>query len=170
MKGRPSANEAAPYYFGYIDRVAGDDIVRTLEEQLPETLRLLGGVSEERSLYRYAPGKWSIRQMWNHVNDTERVFLFRAFWFARGLPGALASFDQDISAAAGKSDEFPWSAHVDEFRNIRLATISFFRNLPPDAWMKSGVASEKPFTVRACAYVVAGHAAHHAALLREKYS
>jgi hypothetical protein len=169
MKGRPSANEAAPYYFGYIYRVAGDDIAGSLEEQLQETLHLLGGVSEEKSLYRYAPGKWSIRQMWNHVNDTERVFLFRAFWFARGHAGALASFDQDISAAAGKGDEFPWSAHVEEFRNIRLATISFFRNLPEEAWMRSGVASEKPFTVRACAYIVAGHAAHHAAMLREKY-
>ena len=170
MIGRPAPNEAAPYYFGYINRVSGDDILHALRTQLDETVPFLHGISEEKSLYRYAPEKWSIRQMWGHVNDTERVFLFRALWFARRLDTELPSFDQDIAVVAAKSDEISWARHVEEFRELRLSTISFFRNLPGEAWMRTGVASGNPFTVRSCAYVVAGHVAHHTAVMREKYS
>jgi hypothetical protein len=169
MIGRPSPSEAAPYYFNYINRVSSDDIVPVLHSQLEETLAFLRTISEEKSLSRYAPEKWSIRQMWGHVNDTERVFLMRALWFARNFDTPMPSFDQDIAVTAAKSDDVPWARHVEEFREIRLATISFFKNLPAEGWMRKGVASGNPFTVRACAYVVAGHVAHHAAVLREKY-
>jgi len=169
MIGRPSSSEAAPYYFNYINRVTGDDILNAMESQMDETLPFLRSISEEKSLYRYAPEKWSIRQMWGHVNDTERVFLMRALWFARNFETAMPSFDQEIAVAAARSDDIAWSRHVEEFREIRLATISFFRNLPEEAWTRKGVASGNPFTVRACAYVVAGHVTHHAAVLREKY-
>lgn len=169
MTGRPETTEAAPYYFGYINRIPGNDILHALQNQLDETLPLLHRISEEKSLHRYAPDKWSVRQMWNHVNDAERIFLYRALWFARNLNSALPSFDQDIAVVAGNGNDVSWANHVEEFREIRLATISFFRNLPEDAWLRSGIASEKPFTVRACAYIVAGHVAHHASVLREKY-
>jgi len=169
MIGRPEANEAAPYYFGYINHVTGDDILSTLQSQLDETLPFLRGITEEKSLFRYAPEKWSIRQMWGHVNDTERVFLMRALWFARKFDTPLPSFDQDIAVTAANSDDIQWARHVEEFREIRLATISFFRNLPEEAWTRTGTASGNPFTVRACAYIVAGHVAHHEAVIREKY-
>jgi hypothetical protein len=169
MIGRPSSSEAAPYYFNYINRVTGDDILSTLQSQLDEMLPFLRTISEEKSLFRYAPEKWSIRQMWGHVNDAERIFLMRALWFARGHESAMPSFEQEIAVASAKSDDIPWARHVEEFREIRLATLSFFRNLPDEAWTRKGVASGNPFTVRACAYVVAGHVAHHAAVLREKY-
>jgi hypothetical protein len=169
MIGRPAPNEAAPYYFGYINRVSGDDILRTLQSQLDETLPFLRGITEEKSLYRYAPEKWSIRQMWGHVNDTERVFLMRALWFARKFETALPSFDQEIAVANANSDEVPWARHVEEFREIRLATISFFRNLPEEAWTRTGTASGNPFSVRACAFIVAGHVTHHTRVLHEKY-
>ena len=169
MIGRPTPNEAAPYYFGYINRVSGDDILRTLQSQLDETLPFLRGITEEKSLYRYAPGKWSIRQMWGHVNDTERVFLMRALWFARKFQTALPSFDQEIAVANANSDKVPWARHVEEFREIRLATVSFFRNLPEEAWTRTGTASGNPFSVRACAFIVAGHVTHHAGVLHEKY-
>jgi hypothetical protein len=169
MIGRPSPNEAAPYYFGYINRVSSDDILHELESQLDETLPFLRRIPEEKSLYRYAPEKWSIRQMWGHVNDTERVFLMRALWFARSFDSAMPSFDQDIAVAGAGSDDVPWARHVEEFREIRLATLSFFRNLPEEAWTRKGIASGNPFTVRACAFVVAGHVLHHGAVLREKY-
>lgn len=169
ITGRPQASEAAPYYFGYINRVTGDDIFRTLQSQLDETLPFLRGITEEKSLYRYAPEKWSIRQMWGHVNDTERVFLMRALWFARKFQTALPSFDQEIAVANANSDEVPWARHVEEFREIRLATISFFRNLPEAAWTRTGTASGNPFSVRACAFIVAGHVTHHAGVLHEKY-
>ena len=169
MIGRPDSTEAAPYYFTYINQVNGDDPISIIENQLKESLSFFAGISEEKSLYRYAPEKWSIRQMWGHVNDTERVFLMRALWFARGFETAQPSFDQDIAVAAAHSDAVSWARHVEEFREVRLATISFFRNLPEEAWTRKGVASGNPFTVRACAYVLAGHVTHHAAVLREKY-
>lgn len=167
---RPAASEAAEYYFGYINRVPEGDIVAILEKQLEETLAALRGVTEEKSLYRYAPGKWSLRQMLNHVNDTERAFAFRALWFARGFDEPLPGFDQDISAAGAHADDYSWGRHMEEFRTVRLATLSFFRNLAAEAWTRTGTASGNPFTVKAVAYIIAGHVAHHLAILREKYS
>lgn len=169
MLGRPQPNEAASYYSTYIDRVPGDDIVDVLAMQLDETLDFLFGVSEEKSLHRYAPGKWSMRELVGHVNDTERVFMFRAMWFARGFQDALPSFDQEIGFVAAESDKVSWANHIDEFRAIRLATLAFFRNLPADAWLRNGIASDSPVTVRALAYIVAGHVSHHLAILRERY-
>lgn len=169
MRGLPEPNEAAPYYFKYVDRVQNDDVISVLEAQLNEALVFLSGISEEKSLHRYAPEKWSIRQVLNHVTDTERVFLFRAFWFARGFDSPLPSFDEKVSAAASRADNLSWDRHVEEFRGARLATLTFFRNLPDEAWMRSGIASDNPFTVRAVAYIVAGHAAHHVAILQERY-
>ena len=170
MIGRPKAGEAAPYYFAYIDRIVGeDDIVTVLEKQLGETAPLLASVSEEKSRHRYAPDKWSIRQVLSHLSDTERVFLSRAFWFARGFTSPLPSFDQTIGADGARADDISWARHVEEFRAVRASTIAFFRNLPADAWMRSGTASGNPFTVRALAYLAAGHVVHHLAIVRERY-
>jgi hypothetical protein len=110
-----------------------------------------------------------MRQVLNHVSDCERLFIARAFWFARGFDTPLPSFDQKISADAARADEFSWASHVEEFRNVRLDTLSFFRNLPAEAWVVRGIASGYSFTVRALAYLAAGHLAHHMAILRERY-
>ena len=169
MGGRPERAEAAPYYFRYIDLVQDHDVLARLEAQLDELMPFFGGISEEQSLTRYAPDKWSIRQVLNHVNDAERLFLFRAFWFARGFDSPLPSYDEKAGAAAAHADRFSWESHVEDFRAARLGTIAFFRNLPADRWMARGVASDNPFTVRALAYILAGHVAHHAAVLRERY-
>ena len=169
MTVAPERNEAAPYYFTYIDRVSTDDIVGFLQAQLTESLSFLEGISEEKSLYRYAAGKWSIRQVLNHVSDTERTFQFRALWFARGFEEPLPSFEQEIAAAGAAADVCAWHNHVEEFKAVRLASVAFFRNLPPGAWARAGVASGKSFTVRAIAYIVAGHYLHHAAIIRERY-
>jgi hypothetical protein len=130
---------------------------------------LFNGISEEKSLYRYAAGKWSIREALNHVNDTERVFAFRALWFGRGFSEPLPSFDQNVGASAAQADERPWSAHVQEFQKIREATLALFRNLPDEGWGRSGVASGNSVTVNALAYIIAGHFAHHIAILQERY-
>jgi DinB family protein len=166
---RPGTDEAAAYYFNYINQVPGEDIVGYLAAQLDETMPFFSGISEERSLHRYAPEKWSIRQVLNHVNDGERLFVYRAFWFARGFDSPLPSFDQEVSVRAARADEVPWAEHVEEFRGLRLATLSFFRNLPAEAWDRKGIASDYPFTVRALAFIIGGHVAHHAAILRERY-
>ncbi len=169
MTGRPAPDEAAHYYYTYIDRIASDDIVAALESQLEPTLRLAAAITEEQSLHRYAPDKWSIRQLLNHVTDTERVFLYRALWFARGFDTPLPAFDQNIAVPAAAADQFPWSSHVAEFSAVRTATLAFFRNLPADAWSRTGIASGNPLTVRALAYIIAGHVAHHIAILEERY-
>ena len=169
MTGRPAPTEAAPYYFTYIDRIASDDVVVVLESQLDPMLRLLATISEEKSLHRYAPDKWSIRQLLNHISDTERVFLYRALWFARGFDTPLPAFDQNIAVPAAAADQFSWGSHVADFDAVRRATLSFFRNLPPDAWSASGIASDNPVSVRALAYIIAGHVAHHIAILEERY-
>lgn len=169
MSARPEPNEAASYYSLYIDRITSDDIVDVLATQLNETVAFLSGISEQQSLRRYAPDKWSMRELLGHVNDTERVFMFRALWFARGFQDPLPSFDQEIGFKVAESDRVSWANHLDEFRAIRLATVAFFRNLPPDAWLRSGIASGSSVTVRALAYIVAGHVSHHLAILRERY-
>jgi hypothetical protein len=169
MIGRPSATEAASYYFTYIDQAAGDDPVAMIERQLDEVGGLFAGISEEASQHRYTAEKWSIRQVLNHVTDTERAFAFRALWFARGFEAPLPGYDQEIAASGAGADRVAWAAHVEEFRQVRLSTISLFRNLPTEAWMRSGVASDNSFTVRAMAFIIAGHVAHHVRILRERY-
>ena len=165
----PDRSEAAEYYFTYIDQVPRGDIRQTLEAQMGETLALLHGISEEDSLRRYAPDKWSIREVVSHMNDTERVFVFRALWFARGFDSSLPSFDQNIAVSAADADDRPWRSHMEEFRAVRTATLAFFQNLPEHAWARRGVASGNPFTVRALAYIVAGHVTHHSKILRARY-
>jgi len=169
MIGLPERTEAAPYYYTYIDRITSPDVVGELQAQLDQLLPELRAISEEKSLHRYAPGKWSIRQVLNHVTDTERAFAFRALWFARGFDTPLPSYDQEIAAAGAQADRIPWASHVEEFRVVRLSTIALFRNLPEDAWMRTGIASGNPFTVRALAFIIAGHVVHHAAIVKERY-
>jgi|SRR5580704_953976 hypothetical protein len=120
----PGRDEAAPYYFTYIDRIASDDIVSVLTNQLQEVPAFLSQISEEKSLHRYAPEKWSIRQVLNHVNDTERTFAFRALWFGRGFSEPLASFDQNTAANGARADDYSWASHVTDLRDVRNATLS----------------------------------------------
>ncbi len=169
MTGRPLQSEAAHFFWKYIDRVEGDEPVAALEQQLVTAMALFEGLSEERSTFRYAAEKWSIRQTLNHITDTERAFAFRALWFGRGFTGALESFTDKAAAAGAEADRIGWAAHMEEFRQVRLATISLFRNMPDPAWLRNGVAGGNTVSVRALAYLCAGHAEHHLALLRERY-
>jgi len=169
MIGRPEPNEAAPHFHHYINLVPGDDPLTVIESQLAGTASLLAGISEEASLHRYQPDKWSIRQLLNHVTDNERAFAFRTLWFARGFTVPLPGYDQNIAAACAGADGIPWSEHLREFEDVRGATISLFRNMPPEGWTRSGVASGNPVTVRAMAYIIPGHLTHHIDILRERY-
>ena len=166
---RPQTTEAAPYYFRYIDLVSDDEIVPAIQSQMSETLQFLEGISDEQSIHSYAPEKWTIREVLNHVNDCERVFLGRAFWFARGFQEPLPSYDQEVAVQAAHANSTSWDELVEEFKTVRLATLSFFKNMPEDAWPRTGVASGNPFTVRSLAYIIAGHVAHHTQVLKERY-
>ena len=165
----PQPDEAAPYYSRYIDLIPGDDIVGLLKSQLLDTNTFLEGISDEQSLHRYAADKWTIREVISHVNDAERIFLSRAHWFARDLPEALPTFDQDACVAAAAANNMSWVGLREEFNNIRMSTNSFFENLSTDAWMRTGVASDCRFTVNAIAYIIAGHVAHHRRVIEERY-
>jgi uncharacterized damage-inducible protein DinB len=166
---RPQPTEAAPYYSNYINLVTSDEIVPAMKDQFGQTVQFLEGISEEESLKSYAPGKWTIREVLNHVNDGERLFLSRAFWFARGFQDAMPSFDQDIAARYANANATPWASLVEEFKTVRAATISFFEHMPDEAWSRSGVASDNSVTVRAIAYIIAGHVTHHVNVLKDKY-
>ena len=166
---RPERSEAAAYYFTYIDQVPDGNICDLLEAQLPAVLQLAATVTDAGSLHRYAPGKWSIRDVMNHLTDCERLFVARAFWFARRFESPLPSFDQDVAVSAAQADRRSWADHVAEFQAVRAGTVAFFRSLPADAWTRGGVASDNPFTVKALAYLCVGHVEHHLSILRERY-
>jgi len=167
---KPDRTEAAEYYFTYIDQVPDDvDVCRVIESQLPETLALLHSITDEQSFHRYAPDKWTIREVVGHLIDTERLFVFRAFWFARGFDSPLPSFDQNVAITHAGSNDRSWTGLIDEFRVLRQSSLAFFQTLPADAWSRRGIASGYPFTVRALAYMTAGHVTHHARILRERY-
>src|ERR1700746_112965 len=140
MLGRPKKSEAASYYSTYIDQVAGDNPLAAMEKQLPDCLEVFAGITEKLSLHRYAPDKWSIRELLNHVTDTERAFAFRALWFARGFDAPLPGYDQNIGAKGAEADRISWLDHVEEFRLIRLSTLCLFKNLPPGGGVRSGIA------------------------------
>ena len=161
--------KAASYYDTYTKLVPAGDIVAILESQLEPSIALFCGISEEKSLHRYAEGTWSIRQVLNHITDTERVMLFRAYWFARGFGSSLPGMDQDIAAAAARADDVSLAEHIAEFRTVREATLSFFLNLPKECWSREGIASDNLFDVEALAYIIAGHNLHHQNILRSRY-
>lgn len=169
MIGRPHHSEAAPYYWTYINEAPGENPLALMNDQLSEAEQFFDAITSEHSAYRYAPEKWSIRQVVNHVTDTERAFVFRALWFARGFAEPLPSYDQEIAARSAHADAVEWRDHIDEFLSVRRSTLAFFRNLPRDAWERSGIASDKRFSVRALAYIIPGHVAYHLRILRERY-
>lgn len=166
---RPQKDEHAAYYSGYVDLVRDGEIVDILAHQLEATLSFLATISEEQSLSRYAPDKWSLRELLSHMNDTERVFSFRALWFARGFTDPLPSFDQEVGVRGAGADKVSWAALMEEFRLIRQATLALFRSLPEQAWDRSGVASDNSVTVRALAYIIAGHVTHHTKVVQNRY-
>lgn len=166
---RPGRDEAAEYYSHYINLVAIDDILAALETQHGETLAFLRSIPQERAHHRYAPDKWSVSGVLAHINDCERMFVFRAFWFARGFDSALPSFDQNVAAMHDGADKRSLQSHIEEFDAVRKASLDFFRHMPEDAWSRRGIASDNPFTVRALAFIAVGHVAHHSRVLRERY-
>ena len=166
---RPVTSEAPEAHFSYINRVPEGDISRILETQLDEAAALFGAISEKDSLYRYAPDKWSIRQVLSHINDCERLFTFRAFWFARGFDSPLPGFEQEVAAAGAAADRRSLQSHVGEFRFLRMATISLVHSLGSEGWDRRGVAGGSPMTVRALIFMAAGHVIHHIGILEERY-
>jgi hypothetical protein len=170
MMGRPSADEYAPFYAGYVSRVTEDDVLRVLEEQPGILKALASGVPSDREIHRYAPDKWSIRQVFGHLVDAERVFGYRAFCFSRCDETPLPSFDENAYVANASSDGVTLAALADEFVLVRESNLAFMRGLADDRWRQVGTASGKPVSVRALAHIMAGHVRHHLKVLEERYA
>ena len=166
---RPRSSEYATYYGKYIDLVPGEDAFSVLRDQIHETMRMLQNVSEARASFRYAPGKWSIKEVVGHMCDTERVMAYRALRMARADTTALASFEQDDYVKAANFDRRSLQSLAAEFQCIRAASLAFFDSLDDIALQRTGTASNFPFSVRSLAYVIAGHERHHVGVLEERY-
>ena len=166
---RPEPNEYESYYGTYVNKVPEGDVLDILERQRREMRQLLGDLPADKANYCYAPGKWSIKEVIGHMADAERVFCYRALRFARGDRTPLSSFDENDFVLNANFAQRSLFDLADEYDAVREGTIQLFRNLNPDAFMRTGTAGEKEFTVRALVYIVAGHDRHHLGLLRERY-
>jgi len=166
---RPGADEHIAYYGKYITLVPGDDAWPALEFQLDETLKLLRPLDEKAALHRYQPGKWSVKETVGHVFDVERVFAYRALRFARADETPLPGFDENQWVPAATFDQRPLMELVDELRTTRAATLAMLRGFDEDAFSRGGAANDAHITVRAMAWIIAGHERHHRQLLRERY-
>lgn len=169
MTGQPLESEYAPYYHGYISQVSEAEILPVLRSQTDALDVLLGRVTPERETYRYAEGKWSIREMIGHLIDGERVFGYRAFCIARGETQNLPGFEQNDYILTAPYDRIDLEDLLSEFRLVRLSNLAMFRTLDEDAWMRIGTANGNQVSVRAIAFIMAGHLRHHMGVLRERY-
>ena len=169
MISRPLPSEFAPYCAKYIALVPAGDLVAILESESRAMFALLNSISEEKSAHRHAPGKWSIRESVLHVADVERILSYRALRFARADSTPLAGFEPSNYVAPSEAENRTWRSIIDEFAAVREATLILFRNLPPDSWLRGGVADGSPYTVRAIAFTLVGHSIHHCKILSERY-
>jgi hypothetical protein len=166
---QPDASEYAPLHAGYVARVTEDDILGVLSAQPDEIGALARSLPEAKQSFRYAEGKWSVAEVLSHLIDGERVFGYRAFCFSRGEQAPLPSFDENAYVAAARAGDVSAVALAGEFRAVRESNLGFLRRLDASAWTRIGTASGKPVSVRALAWIMAGHPRHHLAVLRERY-
>ncbi|MBI5085967.1 MAG: DinB family protein [Acidobacteria bacterium] len=165
----PQAAEYAAYYVKYVSLVPPGDVVEHLARQAAATAALLGGVDEAKAAGRPAEDKWSLKEVLGHILDTERIMAYRALRIARNDATPLPSFEQDDYVRFGSFQDRAWSDLLEEYRTVRAATVSLLRGLSEEAWVRTGTASGNPVTVRALAWIIAGHELHHLNIVREKY-
>jgi uncharacterized damage-inducible protein DinB len=166
---RPGKVEFAPYYAGYVAAVPDGDITRTLAEQGEHLVSRLKDLSEEQAAFAYAPGKWTVKEVLCHITDAERIFAYRLLRIARGDATPLASFDENAYAAVCGANDRALDTLLGEFAAVRGATLALLRWLTAAAWTRRGTASGKEVSVRGLAWITAGHAMHHASVLKERY-
>lgn len=167
--GRPGASEYAPFYETYVSKVPEAEVLPVLESQGELVRRIAAGVSAEKERFRYEPGKWSVREVFGHLIDSERLFGFRALCIARGDTTPLPGFDQETYMAAAGYDEVPLAELAAELAAVRESNLLFLRRLGEADWGRVGTANAAPVSARAVGYVMAGHVRHHLGILRERY-
>ena len=166
---RPEATEYAEYYGNYISKVPGTDVLGVLESQRVQMLQLFAGRTERDGSFRYAPGKWTVKEILGHITDAERIFTYRALRIGRGDQTPLPGFEQDDFVRNGGFAARTLADLVEEFGTVRSASIALFRSFDEAAWSRRGVASQKDVTVRALGFMIAGHQIHHRMILEERY-
>jgi hypothetical protein len=165
----PQAGEYAPYYEKYISLVGGGDVVSALEGQGPRTIQLCAKLSEADGNVRYAPDKWTVKEVLGHITDSERIFTYRALRIGRGDKTPIEGFEQDDYVRGGVFNERTLKSLLEEFAVVRGATTALFRSLSGEAWMRRGIANKNEISVRALAFITAGHELHHVKILTERY-
>ncbi len=168
LRMRPQSSEHAPFYAGYIARVPDGRWLERMQAQPGEFRALLADHDDARAALPMAPGKWSLLDLLAHVADTERVFAFRLLWFARGEGTELPGFDQDAWARDAGADRRTVAAALDEIDAVRQATLMLVLGLSDEHADRRGLANGSAVTVRALAWMIAGHAQHHLDGLRER--
>jgi hypothetical protein len=167
---RPEPADFVPAFADYVAEIAHDeDVLDVLARQLEETPARLGSAPGALGDHRYAPGKWSVKDVVGHLADTERVFALRALWIARGEASAQPGYDDQRWVAHTGAERRTLRDMVEEWSDVRRATLALLRSLEPEAWQRRGVAGDGPITVRALAYVIAGHTRHHWRVLEARY-
>ena len=169
QSGRPDETEYAVYYGRYIGQIDGVDVVAVLEQQLQSALSLLREIDDRTAEFRYAPGKWTVKELIGHVIDTERVFAYRALAFARNDRTALPGFDENSWAENANYSSLPFADILLEFETVRRSTVLLFRQMDDSAWTRRGNANGKDMTTRSAAFVIAGHLQHHLEILKSRY-
>ncbi len=170
MKGiRPQPGDCNPYFFTYIDKVEGSDILPTLHSVFEETLTFLQDIPSDKWDYAYAPGKWTTKEAVLHIIDTERIMAYRALCIARNDKTALPGFEQDDYVPYSNANERNAASLIEEWKAVRAATLQQFKYYTPDMWKRSGTASGHPATPLALAYIIAGHELHHVWIIRDRY-
>jgi len=166
---KPESGEYAEFYANYISKVPGTDVLGVLEAQRLQMLHLFAGRSERDGSFRYAPGKWTVKEVLGHITDTERIFTYRALRIGRGDITPLPGYEQDDFVKNGGFEARTLADLVEEFGAVRSASIMLFRSFGEEAWSRRGVANQKEVTVRALAFITAGHQIHHRMILEERY-
>lgn len=166
---KPQPEEYAPYYHRYISLVAEDDILSALTDQIDQVRQLVDRIPRDMERHSYAAGKWTVRELVGHVIDCERVFGFRAFCFSRLESESLPGFDQNEYVARSPYNDIPIADLVDEFVAVRLSNLIVLRRLGEREWGQSGIANRASASIRAMAYIMAGHVQHHLDVLHEHY-
>jgi len=166
---RPKESEYAAAFRGYVGLVPESDVLPILETQLEDMQRLASAVPGERETFAYAPGKWTLREVIGHLGDGERVFGFRAFCFSRGDANPLPGFDENDYVVNANSNARPLAELIQDFVLLRQTNVRMFRELRPDQWELAGTSNGERITVRALAFIMAGHVRHHFGILWERY-
>jgi hypothetical protein len=167
--GKPDTTEYLPYYGRYVSLVPDEDILDVLGKQVDDTTSLLNSIPEPRAGFRYAPDKWSIKEVVGHMIDTERIFAYRALRFARNDKTPLPGYEQDDYISNGSFDSCSLNDLADELKAVRRSTLFLFKHLDANAWMRRGLANDSEASVRALAHIIAGHELHHRGILSSRY-